>query len=62
MRVRSWLKIALRALSQARPRPLVIPPWSEMTPDDFARVQDAEWGRAIRSMGARLELRWAVYQ
>lgn len=62
MQIRSWLRMALRALWQPKATPLFVPPWSEMTAADMARVQDAEWGRAIRALGARMENRWAVYQ
>lgn len=64
MRLRSWLKMALRTLWQPTAGTKVIPPWSEreLTPEDYFRFEDAQWGRAIRAMGERMAPRWAVYR
>lgn len=62
MRLGSWLRIALRALWQPRATTHTVPPWSEATQRDYDRVADAEWGRAIRSMAARMATTWAVHR
>jgi len=58
MQIRSWLRNALSRLWRPVPVP-TIPAWTE---GNFDRWDDAEWGRAIRAMGRRMERTWGVYR